>query len=96
LGAHGSVAAILTAAPKATVALWNAVKASDHARAHALHRGLLPLWNAMVGDNLPVCTRFAQSLRGIDPGVPRAPMPPTSAEQRAHIESSLKALLAIG
>ena len=96
LGAHGSVAAILTAAPKATVALWNAVKAGDHARAHALHRALLPLWNAMVGDNLPACTRFAQSLQGIDPGVPRAPMPPASAEQRARIEPALKALLALG
>jgi hypothetical protein len=33
LGAHGSIAAILTAAPHASVALWDAVKAGDHPRA---------------------------------------------------------------
>ena len=31
LGAHGSIAAILTAAPHASVELWDAVKAGDHA-----------------------------------------------------------------
>ena len=95
LGAHGAIAAILTAAPKACVALWDAVKAGDHARAHALHRALLPVWNAAVGDNLPACTRFAQSLQGIDAGVPRAPMPPASVSQRAAIEPALRALQAV-
>ena len=33
LGAHGSIAAILTAAPAACVQLWDAVQAGDHARA---------------------------------------------------------------
>ena len=32
LGAHGSIAAILSAAPHASVALWDAVKADDHKR----------------------------------------------------------------
>ena len=36
LGAHGSIAAILSAAPRPSVDLWEAVKAGDHARAHAL------------------------------------------------------------
>jgi len=30
LGAHGSIAAILTAAPHASVELWNVVKSGDH------------------------------------------------------------------
>jgi 4-hydroxy-tetrahydrodipicolinate synthase len=89
LGAHGSIAAILTAAPAACVALWDAVKAGNHARALALHEKLLPLWNALVADNLPACTRFAQSLQGVDAGVPRAPMPPASADQQRAIRAAL-------
>lgn len=94
LGAHGAIAAILTAAPRALRLLWDAVQRGDHARGRALHEKLLPLWNAAVGDNLPACTRYAQSLQGIDAGVPRAPMPAASPEQRARIEPALKALLA--
>ena len=60
LGAHGSIAAILTAAPHASVALWNAVQAGDQTTARALHGELLALWNAMAHDNLPACVKFAQ------------------------------------
>ncbi|MBM3645466.1 MAG: dihydrodipicolinate synthase family protein [Alphaproteobacteria bacterium] len=95
LGAHGSIAAILSAAPHASVALWNAVKAGDHARALDLHGKLLALWNAMIADNLPACTKFAQSLQGVDAMEPRAPMPAATAAQRAAIEPALKALGAI-
>jgi 4-hydroxy-tetrahydrodipicolinate synthase len=94
LGAHGSIAAILTAAPRACVALWDAVQAGDHRRAHELHRKLLPLWNALVSDNLPACTRYAQSLQGCEAGVPRAPMPPASSEQQTLIKAALQALVA--
>jgi len=94
LGAHGAIAAILTAAPRACVDVWKAVQAGDHRRAHDLHRRLLPLWNAMVGDNLPACTRFAQELQGTTAGFPRAPMPVPSAEQRRHIKAALEGVLA--
>lgn len=93
LGAHGTIAAIPTAAPRALVDLWNAVQAGDHKRAHELHRRLLRLWNALVADNLPACTKFAQSLQGLDPGLPRAPMPPASPDQRAAIKRALEVLL---
>jgi 4-hydroxy-tetrahydrodipicolinate synthase len=92
LGAHGSIAAILTAAPRACVELWNAVQARDHPRALDLHRKLLPLWNAIVGDNLPACTKFAQILQGCEAGLPRAPMPPASPRQQDKIAAALRAL----
>ena len=44
LGAHGSIAAILSAAPHASVRLWDAVKAGDHVLALELHKKLLTLW----------------------------------------------------
>jgi 4-hydroxy-tetrahydrodipicolinate synthase len=92
LGAHGSIAAILTAAPRACTELWTAVQADEHGRALQLHRKLLPLWNAIVGDNLPACTKFAQTLQGCEAGLPRAPMPPASPRRQDAIAAALRAL----
>ncbi len=92
LGAAGSIAAILAAAPKASVDLWNAVKAGDHATALDLHQKLLVLWNAMIADNLPACTKFAQSLQGVPSMFPRQPMPVASAAQQVAITKALAGL----
>ncbi|MGL4285283.1 MAG: dihydrodipicolinate synthase family protein [Phreatobacter sp.] len=92
LGAAGSIAAILSAAPKASVHLWDAVRAGDHARAHDLHRKLLVLWNAMIADNLPACTKFAQTLQGVPAMLPRQPMPVASAAQQVAVTKALQGL----
>lgn len=92
LGAHGSIAAILSAAPRASVDLWDAVQAGNHATAHDLHKRLLHLWNAIVSDNLPACTRYAQQLQGCESGHSRAPMPAPSEEQRQGIKRALDGL----
>ena len=96
LGAHGSIAAILSAAPHASVALWDAVKKGDHARALDLHKKLLTLWNAIVSDNLPACTRHAQTLQGLPKTFSRAPMPEASPAQQAAIAKALEGLGALG
>lgn len=92
LGAHGAIAAILTAAPRACVELWNAAQAGDHETALDLHGRLLPLWNAIFDDNLPANTKYAQSLQGYAAGLPRAPMPPTSIDQQRKIRAALESL----
>ena len=92
LGAHGAVAAILTAAPKACVTLWDAVAAGDHKAALDLHKRLLVLWNAVIDDNLPAAVKFALTVHGINGGAPRAPMPPASARQQKAITAALKRL----
>lgn len=92
LGAAGSIAAILAAAPKASVDLWNAVKAGEHATALDLHQKLLVLWNAMIADNLPACTKFAQSLQGVPSMFPRQPMPVASPAQQVAITKALAGL----
>ena len=92
LGAHGTIAALPTAAPGACVALWDAVQRGEHGHAQGLHRRLLRLWNALVGDNLPACVKHAQAVQGCAAGVPRAPMPAASAAQRRAIEAALSAL----
>ncbi len=96
LGAHGSIAAILSAAPGASVALWDAVKDSDHGAALDLHGKLLRLWNALMPhDNLPAATKYAQALQGVPSGAPRQPMAPASDRQRAAIEAALRGLGAV-
>ncbi len=91
LGAVGSIAAILTAAPTLCVELWNAVQAGDHGRGRELHERLLPIWNAMYSDNLPANTRFCMELQGRNGGVPRPPMPATADVQKGPIREALAA-----
>ncbi|MEC9329748.1 MAG: dihydrodipicolinate synthase family protein [Pseudomonadota bacterium] len=92
LGAHGSIAAILSAAPGPSVRLWQATKSGDHATALDLHERLLVLWNAIVGDALPATTKCAQILQGIPAGHPRQPMSMPSEEQQTVIRKALQGL----
>ena len=89
LGAHGAIAAILTAVPQACVELWNAVERGDHAKALDLHKRLLQLWDAMWGPNLPASVKTAMRIQGRDGGVPRAPMQGNSEEVTRRIERAL-------
>jgi 4-hydroxy-tetrahydrodipicolinate synthase len=75
LGSDGAVAAILSAAPEACVALWDAVGRGDDATALDLHKKLLRLWNAIDAPNLPANVRAAMRTQGREGGVPRPPMP---------------------
>ena len=92
LGAHGSIAAILSAAPGPSVRLWQATKSGDHATALDLHERLLVLWNAIVGNALPATTKCAQILQGIPAGQPRQPMSMPSEQQQAVIRKALQGL----
>lgn len=89
LGAHGSISAIVTAAPRLSVQLWDAVQAGDHATALDLHIKLLRIWNAVAGDNLPANVKTVIELEGRMAGLPRSPMPPSSPTQRAAIREAL-------
>lgn len=91
LGAHGAIAAILSAAPELCVALWDQVKADDHQSALSTHLKLLPIWNAIMDDNLPANVKTALTLQGRPAGFARMPMPDSSPEQRAAIRSALVA-----
>ncbi len=90
LGAHGAIAAILTAAPTLCVQLWDAVQAGDHKQALALHEMLLSIWNAIWADNLPANVKCAEELQGRKAGLPRAPMPASSPAQTAAIRAALQ------
>ena len=93
LGAHGAIAAILTAVPGLCVQLWEAVQSGDHVRAPGLHKNLLVIWNALVGDNLPAMVKYAMELQGRRAGLPRSPMPYPSPTQQDVLR---RALVSVG
>lgn len=93
LGSDGAVAAILSAAPEACVALWDAVGRGDDATALDLHKKLLRLWNAIDAPNLPANVRAAMRTQGREGGVPRPPMPVSSSAQEAKIGLAMAELV---
>ena len=90
IGAHGAIAAILTAVPRLCVQLWDAVRAEDHQAARGLHVKLLRIWNSIEGDNLPANVKYAMKLQGRSAGFPRAPMPPASEDRKPLIRKALQ------
>lgn len=95
IGAHGSISAIPASSPRSALALWNACQTSDHATARALHDKILPFWNALMGDNMPACAKYALSLQGCPVGLVRKPMNEATSKQRERIEATLNDLLCL-
>ncbi|MBX2825848.1 MAG: dihydrodipicolinate synthase family protein [Gammaproteobacteria bacterium] len=96
LGARGSIAAILTAAPGPSVELWNAVKNQQWDQARDLHEKLMPVWDAIGVDNMPSLVKYAQQLQGIDAGKARKPTAPATEEQKLAVRSALSGLGLVG
>ena len=91
LGAHGSIAAILTAVPELCVQLWDAVEAGNHTLALDLHTRILRVWNAIAGNRLPANVKKAIELQGRVAGLPRSPMGVPSTAETAAIRVALEA-----
>ena len=89
LGAPGSIAAILTAAPKSSVELWNAALDEDWKTAITLHEKLMPLWDAIGLDNMPSLCKYAQKLQGLETGIARRPTSPATEKQKQKIKIAL-------
>ncbi|MFO7853754.1 MAG: dihydrodipicolinate synthase family protein [Paracoccaceae bacterium] len=92
LGARGSIAAILTAAPHASVELWDAAEKGDMETGLALHETLMPVWDAIGQDNMPSLVKYAQELQGVPSGRPRRPTSPATEEQKAAVRAALAPL----
>jgi len=92
LGARGSIAAILTAAPRSSTQLWDAAQAGDDEAGRALHEKLMPLWDAIGQDNMPSLCKYAQSLQGVPAGSARRPTAPATEAQKAAVRAALAGL----
>lgn len=96
LGAHGAIAAIMTAVPELCIALWNAVQAGQHAEALRLHERILRVWLSLVGPRLPARVKAAMELQGRTAGWPCAPMQPVLEVERQAIRTALTEVGVIG
>ena len=92
LGAVGSIAAILSTAPRASRQLWDAVQAGDHDTARDLHEKLMPVWDAVGVDNMPSLVKYAQELQGVPAGLARRPTSPATEAQKEAVRAALKPL----
>lgn len=93
VGAIGSIAAIASAAPRASVALWDAVQEGNRKQAVLLHKQLLDVWMAVSAPNLPAQVKTAQALQGVPVSFPRSPMAASSEAQRAAIAQALSSFI---
>ena len=62
-------------------------------KALQLHEQLLPIWNAISGDNLPANVKFTMELQGRIAGRPRSPMPVTTVDQAQAIQQAVGSLI---
>lgn len=92
LGARGSIAAILTAAPGPSVKLWDAVIRQEWDVARDLHERLMPVWDAIGLDNMPSLVKYAQRLQGLESGHARRPTSPASDAQKRAVRAALQGL----
>ena len=92
LGAPGSIAAILTAAPGPSVKLWDAVISEDWKTGKDFHEKLMPLWDAIGLDNMPSLCKYAQKLQGLESGFARRPTAPATDAQKEKVKIALKNL----
>ena len=92
LGAPGSIAAILTAAPGPSVKLWDSVISEDWKNGKDLHEKLMPLWDAIGLDNMPSLCKYAQKLQGLESGLARRPTAPATDAQKEKVKIALKNL----
>jgi 4-hydroxy-tetrahydrodipicolinate synthase len=93
LGSHGVISMLTSLAPRQCMALWDAVKRGDNARALDLHRKLLRLWNAVFADNRIATAKYALSLQGVPVGICRRPTVPATAAQQAAIRAAMADLM---
>jgi 4-hydroxy-tetrahydrodipicolinate synthase len=92
LGAHGSIAAILTVLPRTSGKLWRAVQEGRHEDAGRLHTQMLTVWRAVEGPNMPARVKAALAYQGRRGGSPRAPSAKISSADRDRIAVALDAV----
>jgi len=91
IGAAGGVLSVANCVPAATLALYEAFLAGDHARARVLQAALLPLATA-IGSRFGVAgIKAAMDAAGLDGGAVRAPLLPVPAEGREELRGLVQA-----
>jgi 4-hydroxy-tetrahydrodipicolinate synthase len=88
-GASGWCTAAPCLRPEPAIALYEAVAAGEPERATEIYEELLPLLSFIVSKGLPPAVKSGLEILGEPAGVPRLPLLPFDAEDRATLESIL-------
>jgi 4-hydroxy-tetrahydrodipicolinate synthase len=92
IGASGCILALGNLAPAEAVAIYNAVKAGDHAEARKLYFQILPIARAIsVSINFPAGVKAALEMLGRPAGPCRSPIQPLTAQEAADTRQALVA-----
>jgi 4-hydroxy-tetrahydrodipicolinate synthase len=91
-GAYGVVSVAAHVAGPAIRAMIDGFVAGDVGRAAALHRRLLPLFEALFVQPNPMCVKAALQWLGVPVGDPRLPLLRLDDARRAELESLLQGL----
>lgn len=89
LGAQGSISVLSNLFPKETKEIYTAFVNGDAARAHRLHRSLLPKISTLFCEVNPVPVKYAASLMGLCSAEIRLPLCLPSDENKKRIEQVL-------
>jgi 4-hydroxy-2-oxoglutarate aldolase len=91
-GASGAILAVANVVPEACVALYDAVRAGDHAEALALQRRLLPLAQLVTSVYGIAGLKTALELAGFHGGPVRPPLLPAPERARSEIQRAVDAV----
>jgi 4-hydroxy-tetrahydrodipicolinate synthase len=86
VGGAGVISVLSNVAPRDTVAVWDAWRAGDTARAAALHRALYPLVHFLFSASNPVPCKSAMAAMGLMDGRCRLPLTAGAAPAAALID----------
>ncbi len=90
LGAEGVVSVVSNVFPAAMVALVNASGAGDFVRARAIHRALLPFFNAAFVESNPMPVKHVLAADGVMQNVLRSPLVPLSDAKHDTVASAVQ------
>lgn len=89
VGADGGIPALANLAPAACAGIRRAMVAGDPATARRLQQRVAPLGRWLAGANGIAGLKAGLQELGFDHGLPRAPLPPPSASDRAAVRALL-------
>jgi 4-hydroxy-tetrahydrodipicolinate synthase len=93
LGAHGSVASILTVLPRLTMDLWNACVSGDYEKARQIHERIVPVVTLMrsYSTDRMSCMKALIEVQGRNVGPARRPDLPLSSQERELFRQAIEA-----
>lgn len=95
VGAHGSVAGLVDAFPRETVAIFNLAKAGRLQEALTIYRWFMPLLELDIHPRLVQYIKLAATAEGISNEYVRAPRLPLQGEERIRIQKIINNAIAI-